>query len=50
MTMLAIQIELPLSKSLLNRAMIAIAGQGNLKTWLEKIHTLLPMVVETRNC
>ena len=36
MTMLAIQIELPLSKSLLNRAMIAIAGQGNLKTWLEK--------------
>ena len=36
MTMLAIQIELPLSKSLLNRAMIAMAGQGNLKTWLEK--------------
>jgi len=36
MTMLAIEIELPLSKSLLNRAMIAIAGQGNLKTWLEK--------------
>jgi 3-phosphoshikimate 1-carboxyvinyltransferase len=34
--MLAIEIELPLSKSLLNRAMIAIAGQGNLKTWLEK--------------
>ena len=36
MTMLAIEIELPLSKSLLNRAMIAIAGQGNIKTWLEK--------------
>jgi 3-phosphoshikimate 1-carboxyvinyltransferase len=33
--MSAIKIELPVSKSLLNRAMIAIAGQGNLKSWLE---------------
>lgn len=33
--MLAIQINLPVSKSLLNRALIAIAGQGNLKSWLE---------------
>ena len=35
MIMSAIKIELPVSKSLLNRAMIAIAGQGNLKSWLE---------------
>lgn len=35
MTISAIQIELPVSKSLLNRALIAIAGQGYLKTWLE---------------
>ena len=33
--MSAIQINLPVSKSLLNRALIAIAGQGNLKSWLE---------------
>ena len=33
--MSAIQIELPVSKSLLNRALIAIGGQGNLKSWLE---------------
>lgn len=33
--MSAIQINLPVSKSLLNRALIAIAGQGNLKWWLE---------------
>ena len=33
--MLDIQINLPVSKSLLNRALIAIAGQGNLKSWLE---------------
>ena len=35
MIMSAIKIELPVSKSLLNRALIAIAGQGNLKSWLE---------------
>lgn len=33
--MSAIQINLPVSKSLLNRALIAIASQGNLKSWLE---------------
>ncbi len=33
--MSAIQINLPVSKSLLNRALIAIAGQGNQKSWLE---------------
>ena len=33
--MSAIQINLPVSKSLLNRALIAIAGQGNLKSWLD---------------
>lgn len=33
--MLDIQINLPVSKSLLNRALIAIAGQGSLKSWLE---------------
>ena len=33
--MSTIQINLPVSKSLLNRALIAIAGQGNLKSWLE---------------
>jgi 3-phosphoshikimate 1-carboxyvinyltransferase len=36
MIMSAIQIELPVSKSLLNRAMIAMAGQGNFTKWLEK--------------
>jgi len=35
MSMSATQINLPVSKSLLNRALIAIAGQGNLKSWLE---------------
>ena len=33
--MLDNQINLPVSKSLLNRALIAIAGQGSLKSWLE---------------
>ena len=36
MTMLAKQIDLPVSKSLLNRALIAIACQGNLSQWLEE--------------
>lgn len=36
MTMLAKQIDLPISKSLLNRALIAIACQGNLSQWLEE--------------
>lgn len=36
MIMSAIQIELPVSKSVLNRAMIAMAGQGNFTMWLEK--------------
>jgi len=34
--MLAKQIDLPVSKSLLNRALIAIACQGNLSQWLEE--------------
>jgi 3-phosphoshikimate 1-carboxyvinyltransferase len=34
--MLAKQIDLPLSKSLLNRALIAIAAQGNLSIWLDE--------------
>ena len=36
MTMLAKQIDLPVSKSLLNRALIAIACQGNLSQWLKE--------------
>jgi len=34
MTMSAIPIDLPLSKSLLNRALVIIAGQGRLSSWL----------------